>query len=138
MLIDGGELQLRAAFAAKNHLRTTILSIKKGSKRKFLTETIYSEKGQENIAIDSKLFTLLIKVRDEAHRFAIKANRKAKTNSVKKSTLDEIKGIGSLRKRALIKHFKSLENIKSASIEDIQSLPSFSANLAKVILETLN
>jgi len=76
--------------------------------------------------------------RDEAHRFAIKANRKAKTNSVKKSTLDEIKGIGSLRKRALIKHFKSLENIKSASIEDIQSLPSFSANLAKVILETLN
>jgi len=139
LLIDGGKPQLKAALRVKpKNAKTWIMSVAKGANRKLLTESIYTSEGQIDIKQHSLSLRLLLAARDEAHRFAIKANRKAKTNSVKKSTLDEIKGIGSLRKRALIKHFKSLENIKSASIEDIQSLPSFSANLAKVILETLN
>jgi len=139
LLIDGGKPQLKAALRAKpNSAKTLILSVAKGANRKTLTETIYTSEGQIDIKQHSLSLKLLLSARDEAHRFAIKANRKAKTTSVKKSKLDEIKGIGSIRKTVLIKQFKSLENIKSASIEEIQSLPSFSANLARVILESLN
>ena len=139
LLIDGGKPQLKAALQVKpKSAKTLILSVAKGANRKLLTETIYTSQGQIDIKQHSLSLRLLLAARDEAHRFAIKANRKAKTNSVKKSKLDEIKGIGSFRKKALIKHFKSLEKIKSASIEDIESLPSFSANLARVILESLN
>ena len=94
LLIDGGEMQLKAAISAKNHTRTTILAIKKGSKRKLLTETVYSQQGQEDIKIDSKLFRLLLKARDEAHRFSLKANHAAKLKSIRISKLDTIHGLG--------------------------------------------
>jgi len=114
LLIDGGILQLNAALLAKNNSRTIILSIKKGSKRKSLTETIYSKEGNEDININSRLFSLLIKARDEAHRFAIRANRIAKSKSIKSSKLDTILGIGPHRKMLLLKEFKSIDAIIDA------------------------
>ena len=133
LLIDGGELQLKAALSAKLHSRTTILAIKKGSKRKSLTETIYSHKGQENIKIDSKLFNLLLKARDEAHRFAIKANRSAKSASIRISKLDRIKGIGPKIRMKLLKKFKSTQAIINASYEELISIPGITPQIIKFI-----
>ena len=85
ILIDGGIHQLNAAKKSDNLGKIALLSIKKGSNRKSLTETIYSDKGVEEIPIRSDLFILLTKARDEAHRFAIKANRNTKIRSIKNS-----------------------------------------------------
>ena len=98
-----------------------LLAIEKGSQRKVLTENIYSINGQESIEVNSKLFKLLIKARDEAHRFAIKANRNAKRINMQVSILDSIKGIGPKTKERLFNEFKSINAILNADINHLQN-----------------
>jgi excinuclease ABC subunit C len=138
ILIDGGKNQLNAALKARPfNTVTTILSIAKGAKRRRLTETIFTENGQIEVSQTSEAITLLLLARDEAHRFAIKANRFSKQKSMKFSILDRINGIGPRRKEILYKKFKSLKNIMSSSLDEIAELPSFSRRIAKLILEEL-
>jgi len=112
-----------------------LLSIAKGANRKALTETIFTAQGQIEFPKNSNALKLLLYARDEAHRFAIKANRNVKNKSMRFSLLDSIKGIGPERKRILIKRFKSIKNIKQASIQEISNLPSFSVNLANEVIK---
>ena len=135
ILIDGGIQQLNAAKQADNIHNVALLAIKKGSNRKALTETIYSLQGQEDIPVRSELFQLLTKVRDEAHRFAIKANRNAKLRSIKGGKLDTIKGIGLSKRTMLIKKYGSLKNILNQSKQELSSNPGINEALAKAILE---
>ena len=135
ILIDGGIQQLNAAKQAENIHNVVLLAIKKGSNRKALTETIYSTQGQEDIPVRSELFKLLTKARDEAHRFAIKANRNAKLRSIKGGKLDTIKGIGSSKRNMLIKKYGSLRNVLNQSQQELSSNPGIDDNLAKAILE---
>lgn len=62
---------------------------------------------------------MLTRIQDEAHRFAVEYHRSLRTKTMVKSSLDDIKGIGPVRRRALMKHFKEIENIKKASIEEL-------------------
>jgi len=134
ILIDGGTQQLNAARQANNINKTALLAIKKGSKRKALTETIYSLEGQEDIPVHSELFKLLTKARDEAHRFAIKASRDAKLRSIKGGKLDTIKGIGLSKRTMLIKKYGSLKNILNQSHQELRNNPGINDALAKAIL----
>jgi excinuclease ABC subunit C len=133
ILIDGGTQQLNAARKARNLNQISLLAIKKGSKRKALTETIYSSMGQEEIPIRSELFILLTKARDEAHRFAIKANRHAKQKSIKESKLDTIVGIGPKRKMLLLKMFKSIDAIIKSPIEKLMKIPGITYDIARAV-----
>jgi len=133
ILIDGGAQQLNAAKQADNLNNICLLAIKKGSNRKALTETIYSIKGQEDISIRSDLFSLLTKARDEAHRFAIKANRSAKSKSIKKSKLDTITGIGPKRRMNLLRKFKSIDAVINASSAELKEVPGITAHIIKEI-----
>jgi len=135
ILIDGGIHQLNAAKKAKNLNAINLLAIKKGSKRKVLTETIYSTKGQEDIPIRSELFTLFTKARDEAHRFAIKANRSARLSSIKTGKLDTIKGIGPKKRNMLMKKYGSLKNILKQSSKELTSNPGLNDALVVKILK---
>ncbi|HDS05631.1 MAG TPA: excinuclease ABC subunit C, partial [Deltaproteobacteria bacterium] len=81
--------------------------------------------------------TLLQRVRDEAHRFALRYHRQLKQKSDLKSALDEISDIGSKRKTALLKHFGSVKKVKSASLEDLQDVPGISKKLAQKIYQVL-
>ena len=65
---------------------------------------------------DSKVFNLLVKARDEAHRFAIKANRSAKRKAMHKSALDTISGIGPKTKEALFTKYKSINGVKGVHL----------------------
>ncbi len=96
--------------------------MRRGSQRKVLTENIYSINGQESIDVNSKLFNLLIKARDEAHRFAIKANRNAKRKNMQVSILDSIKGIGPKTKERLFNEFKSINAILNSDIDHLQNI----------------
>jgi excinuclease ABC subunit C len=136
ILIDGGKLQLNVALSAFSGLTKEspmILSIVKGSKRVRSTETILSKDGIIEMSKDSSGFLLLQQIRDESHRFAIKSNRKKKNKSIKKSSLDNIKGLGPKKKKDLMNYFKSIQSIKSASINDLCKVSGISIKLAREI-----
>ena len=136
ILIDGGKLQLNVALSAFSKLTKEspmILSIVKGSKRVRSTETILSKDGIIEMPKDSAGFLLLQQIRDESHRFAIKSNRKKKNKSIKKSSLDKIKGLGPKKKQELMSYFKSVKAIKSASIDDLCKVSGISIKLAEEI-----
>ena len=122
LLVDGGKAQLSALIPKIKNKNILLLAIEKGSQRKLLTENIYSTNGQESIEINSRLFHLLIKARDEAHRFAIKANRNAKRINMQASILDSIKGIGPKTKERLFNEFKSIDAILNSDINHLQNI----------------
>jgi excinuclease ABC subunit C len=110
-----------------------ILSIVKGSKRVRSTETILSKDGIIEMPKDSSGFLLLQQVRDESHRFAITSNRKKKNKSIKKSSLDNINGLGPKKKKDLMNYFQSIQSIKLASVDDLCKVTGISIKLAKEI-----
>ena len=113
--------------------KIVLLAIEKGSNRKALTETIYSIEGEEEIPIRSDLFMLLTKARDEAHRFAIRANRAANDKSIKSSKLDTIAGIGPKRRILLFKKFKSLKGIINAPSDRLMGVRGITSDIVKEI-----
>ena len=139
ILIDGGKTQLNAAlktFSEKSCKPPLILSIVKGSKRIRSTETILSKHGIVEMPKDSPGYIFLQQVRDESHRFAIAGNRKKKNKAVKFSSLDNIKGLGIQKKKKLLKHFKSLKAIQSASIDELCKIDGISIKLGTAIKES--
>tara|TARA_A100000164_G_scaffold71158_1_gene59613 strand:- start:3015 stop:4799 length:1785 start_codon:yes stop_codon:yes gene_type:complete len=140
MLIDGGKAQLNAAlgvFNSSHSFQPIILSIVKGTKRVRATETILSMHGILEMPLNSPGFNLLQQIRDESHRFAISSNRKKKNKSVQYSDLDKIPGLGPKRKQILLKQFKSLKNIRSATLNEICMTPGISIKLGKEIAKHL-
>jgi excinuclease ABC subunit C len=140
ILIDGGQAQLNAAlrvFRSMNSLQPIILSIVKGAKRVRATETILSMQGILEIPVNSSGFNLLQQIRDESHRFAITSNRKKKNKSTQYSALDAINGLGPSRKKSLLKYFKSLKRLRSASLQEIGMVPGISIKLAAEVKKTL-
>ena len=136
ILVDGGKLQLEAAWSTFNVLfkkPPMILSIVKGSKRVRSTETILYKDGIIEMSKESAGFILLQQIRDESHRFAIQNNRLKKRKSSRFSFLDEIKGVGKNKKQNLLKSFKSAKMIKNASIEDLCKVPGIGIELARKI-----
>ena len=133
LLVDGGKTQLNAIAQKIKNRDILLLAIEKGSQRKTLTENIYSINGQESIEVNSSLFNLLIKARDEAHRFAIKANRNAKRINMQVSVLDSIKGIGPKTKERLFNEFKSINAILNADISNLQNVKGVDQRIANEI-----
>jgi excinuclease ABC subunit C len=141
VLIDGGQLQLNVALDIFSHLLKKpplILSIVKGSQRVRATETILSKDGIIEMPKNSAGFKMLQQIRDESHRFAINSNRNKKKKSVKFSKLDSLNGVGLIRKKNLIKNFKSLKAIKEASLKELCMVEGISINIAKEIKKNLN
>ena len=133
LLVDGGKAQLKALIPKVQDGDTLILAIEKGSQRKVLTESIYSINGQESVDVNSRLFNLLIRARDEAHRFAIKANRNAKRLDMQVSILDSIKGIGPKTKERLFNEFKSISAILNSNTEILQNVKGVDRRIANEI-----
>lgn len=142
LLIDGGKAQLSVV---NPHIpkEICVLGITKGRKyrkrgAKLLDEFWYlnRENGESmNIEIQNK--GLLIDLRDEAHRFAILHHRKARAKTAKTSELDEIVGVGEKSRNKLLKTFGSIENIKKASQEDIDSV-LHNKKISRLVFEYFN
>lgn len=127
VLIDGGKSQLSVVrpYIPKE---ICLLGVTKGRKYKrkggrLLDEFWYVNRESGEIAsIDIQNKSLLIDLRDEAHRFAILHHRKARAKAGKVSELNEIYGVGEKSRRKLLKEFKSVDNIKKASLTEIESV----------------
>ena len=86
---------------------------------------------------DGPGFILLQQIRDESHRFAIKANRNKKTKAIKYSILDKIDGLGPKKKISLLNYFKSLKLLRASSIKELCVVDGISIKLATEIKKTL-
>ena len=87
---------------------------------------------------DSEGLRLLQRVRDEAHRFALDHHRNRRDKAMTGSLLDELRGVGPKRKRALLEHFGSPERLVAASREELEAVPGIPGKLARDIHRQLN
>ena len=141
LLIDGGKAQLKFVKKIINnspHQDIKVISIVKGINRIRATETILSPDGIIDVDKKSKAYLLLQEIRDEAHRFAIAAQRKKKLKLIKKSSLENIPGIGPHLSKKLLKEFKSLSEIQNATIKDLIKIKGIDKKIAKKIKDSKN
>jgi excinuclease ABC subunit C len=122
ILVDGGKGQLSAASEVLHELGISIpiAGLKKNSKH--ILEALVYKDTVIPLLRQSELYKFLLKLSEEVHRFAIDFHRKTRSKQSIRSPLDEIKGIGDQRKKALLSHFASIEAIKKASQEELQAL----------------
>ena len=136
LLIDGGKGQYSAARYVLHEFGLhdlPMIAIAKGKFRNSGNETFFhNEKTFKFEKNDPTLF-FLQRLRDEAHRFAISAHRAKRKKGISKSLLDQIEGIGSIRKRALLNHFGSARAVESASFDEIRSVEGVEEKVAKKI-----
>ncbi len=95
-------------------------------------------KNPVHLAPDHPVLFLLMRVRDEAHRRAVTYHRKLRSKGVTRSALNDIPGVGEKRKKALLKHFKGIDRIMKAKVEDLCAVPGIHRNLAVKIVEGLS
>ena len=96
-------------------------------------------KGRELIMEkDNQLFQMITRIQDESHRFALAYHQKLRGKSSFSSILDEIPGIGATRKNALLRHFRGLEGIKKASLEELKRVESMNERVAKSVYDYFN
>jgi excinuclease ABC subunit C len=137
VLIDGGQGQLSAARAVLEELGLPdipVVGIAKGPDRNAGRERFFVP-GREPFSLapgDPALY-YLERLRDEAHRFAIGAHRKKRIKAIGQSGLEEVPGIGAVRKRALLHHFGSARAVAEAALEDLARVPGISVGAAKKI-----
>ncbi len=136
ILIDGGKGQYSSAKEVLSELGLhdlPMIAIAKGKMRNSGDETFfYNGKSYKFEKNDPTLF-FMQRLRDEAHRFAITSHRAKRTKGLSKSLLDQIDGIGAVRKRALLNHFGSARSVESASFDEIKSVEGVEEKVAKKI-----
>ena len=143
IIVDGGKGQLNVAYETLKDLnvenRIDLLSlakIKSNNKEKAqYYERVFKVNNKEPIILkqNSPEIILFVKLRDEAHRFAIEYHRKLRAQRSIQSILNKIDGVGTKRKQILLKHFKNIENIKKASLKELEEVKGINKDVAKKI-----
>ena len=136
VLIDGGKGQYSSARETMNELglnEIPVIAIAKGKFRNSGNESFFHNGKEFKFAKNDPSLFFLQRIRDEAHRFAISAHRAKRKKGISKSLLDQIEGIGAIRKRALLNHFGSARSVESASLDEIKSVEGVEEKVAKKI-----
>ena len=142
LLIDGGKGQLGIAMRVMEELGLStlnVIGVAKGTTRKPGFETLVFPDGKELVVeSDAPALHLIQQIRDEAHRFAVTGHQQRRDKARRTSTLEDIPGIGATRRRALLKHFGGLQEVKRASIDDLAKVPNISKKLAEEVYSVLH
>ena len=136
VLIDGGKGQYSTARETMNELglhEIPVIAIAKGKFRNSGNETFFHNGKEFKFFKNDPTLFFLQRLRDESHRFAISAHRSKRKKAISKSLLDQIEGIGSMRKRALLNHFGSARAVESASLDEIKTVEGVEEKVAKKI-----
>lgn len=130
ILLDGGKGQVSAVkqVLVKMNIDVPLFGMVKDDKHR--TRAITGE-GEE-IAINSRrsLFSFITKIQDEVHRFAIGYHHSRRSKNTFKSSLTDIKGIGTERAKALLKHFRTIDNISNADLQELENAPKMTKDTA--------
>ncbi len=137
IVVDGGKGQLSAAMRALGPLVERGSAVIGLAKRR--EEVFVPGRSQPlELAADTEASQVLQRVRDEAHRFAIEHHRGRRSKAMTGSLLDELRGVGPVRKRALLAHFGSPDRLVAASREELEAVPGIPGKLAREIHRQLN
>jgi excinuclease ABC subunit C len=137
VVVDGGQPQVQAAAQVLLDLGIDDIAICGLAKR---LEEVWLPDDEFPVILPraSEGLYLLQRVRDEAHRFAITYHRQKRSKRMTASTLDDVPGLGEIRRKALLRHFGSLKRLKAASLEEIAEVPGIGRRTAEAILAALN
>ncbi len=146
IIIDGGKGQLAQAKAVFEQLEVNkdkptpiLLGVAKGSDRKAGLETLFLQPEGEGIALapDSPALHVIQYIRDESHNHAIRGHRKKRAKVKSTSSLENIEGVGPVRRQQLLKYMGGLQPLRNATIEEISKVPGISLSLAEKIFYSL-
>ncbi len=143
LFIDGGKGQVTQARQVLEQFELTsvkIVGVAKGTTRKAGFETLVDgDTGAESqLRGDNPALHLIQQIRDEAHRFAISGHRGRRNKARRQSTLEGIGGVGSKRRRDLLRHFGSIRGVENASVDELCKVDGISATLAQTIYDHLH
>ncbi len=143
IFIDGGKGQISVALDVMKELQiesVEVVGVSKGPDRRPGDETLIlcRQKTEKQLNNDSAALLLIQQIRDEAHRFAIAGHRSKRAKKRQKSSLEDIKGLGPKRRKALLTHFGGIQKLNKAGVEDIAAVPGISSELASRIYDELH
>ena len=148
LFIDGGKGQLSMAQEVMTELQITdinLIGVAKGPDRRPGDETLIfvqpeqqSKTAQLQLGNDSPGLLLVQQIRDEAHRFAITGHRGQRAKKRRKSSLEDIAGLGPKRRKSLLTHFGGMQGLEQAGTSDIAAVPGISGKLAEIVYEALH
>lgn len=135
IMMDGGKGQVNAAkeILDKLNLNLEICGLVKDDFHR--TRGIIYNNQEFNVDLNSRAYKMIYKIQEEAHRFAINYHRNLRSKTMFKSELDDIKLIGPKRKENLLKHFKSIDKIKNASVKELMEVESMNEKSAESLYE---
>jgi len=138
ILVDGGLGHVNAGMEVLKHynLEIPIFGMVKDDKHR--TRGLVSLKEEFDLQTYPSLLKFITKIQDEAHRFALQYNKKLRSKRYSKSVIDEVPGVGSKRKKDLIKYFKSIEKIKAAQVDELMQVKGISKAVALSIYDFFN
>lgn len=135
ILMDGGKGQVNIALQVLDNLHLTIPVCGMVKDDNHRTRGLYFDNKEIPIDRNSEGFKLITRIQDEAHRFAIEFHRKLRSKEQVHSVLDDIPGVGPARRKDLMKHFASLDEIRAATVEDLKRLPSMNEKSAEEVYQ---
>lgn len=143
LFIDGGKGQIGVALEVMSELQIDgmeIVGVSKGPDRRPGDETLIlcRQRTEKQLNNDSAALLLIQQIRDEAHRFAIAGHRGKRAKKRQKSSLEDIKGLGPKRRKALLTYFGGIQKLTKAGVEDIASVPGMSTELASRVYDELH
>lgn len=133
LLMDGGRGQVNVALQVLDTLGICIPVCGMVKDDNHRTRGLYFNNVELPIDRSSEGFKLITRIQDEAHRFAITYHRSLRSKAQVHSVLDDIPGVGPNRRKALMKHFKSIEELQNAGVETLLEVPGITANVAESI-----
>ncbi|MBR4027766.1 MAG: excinuclease ABC subunit UvrC [Lachnospiraceae bacterium] len=133
IFMDGGKGQVNICLKVLKELQLNIPVCGMVKDENHNTRGLYFQNQELPIDRHSEGFKLITRIQDEAHRFAIEYHRSLRSKTQVKSVLDDIEGIGAKRRKALMRKFQSLENIKNASIEELAETESMNQKSAESV-----
>ena len=134
ILMDGGRGQVNIALSVLEELGIDIPVCGMVKDDNHRTRGLYYHNIELPIDTHSEGFKLITRIQDEAHRFDIEYHRSLRSKTQVRSVLDDIPGVGPARRKALMRHFKSLEEIRQATVEDLMEIPEMNERTAQEIV----
>ncbi len=143
LFIDGGKGQITQAMSVLQELQVSgieVIGVAKGAMRKAGLETLINGATgkQSRLSPDHGALHLIQQIRDEAHRFAITGHRGRRDKARQRSALEDIPGVGSKRRRELLRHFGSAQGVENANIDELKKITGINAAIAQQIYDHLH
>ena len=135
LMMDGGRGQVNVALRVLDqlHLNIPVCGMVKDDNHR--TRGLYYQNQEINFPKNSEVFGMITRLQDEAHRFAITYHKQLRGKEQVHSVLDDIKGVGPQRRKALMKHFKEIQKIRDARIEELAAVEGMTETVAQAVYD---